>query len=144
MKYLQQLDTEYEANLEIKMSPFWGGYWPMVSVFVNHAPIMMQHLCETLVIQHQPHVKAGLYIRVVVDSGGLDLDDNLFDTGITIDNIWVDGRDVTDLVMPRAWTKSTVPNQVKAPSMWEFDAMRPFYAWLHDASGQGWLLQPDP
>jgi len=145
LTYLELQAIDYSPLVEIKLSPLVGGDWPLVSVYINHAPVMMQRVWETMTVRHYTAARSKFYITIMVEDYDVpSRSHNLFATGIDFEGIWVDGQEVTAWVLQNSNMKLTTPNQITAGSRWEFDSVVPFYHWLHKVSGQGWLLQPMP
>lgn len=145
LTYLELRDIDYTPLVEIKLSPLVGGNFPLVSVYINHTPVMMQRLCETLTVRHFIQDPTKFYITIMVeDPDSHTTSHNLFDTGIDFQAIWVDGQEVTDWVLQNSNMKFSTPNHILVGSRWEFDTVISFYHWWHRVTGQGWLLQPMP
>jgi hypothetical protein len=143
LTYSELQAIDYSPLVEIKMSPLMGGDWPLVSVYINHTPVMMQRVYETMTVRHYAAAQSKFYITIMVEDPDTPAaNHNLFATGIDFEGIWVDGQEVTAWVLQHSNMKLITPNQITAGSRWEFDSVVPFYHWLHKVSGQGWLLQP--
>jgi len=143
LTYLELQAIDYAPLVEIKMSPLVGGDWPLVSVYINHTPVMMQRVWETMTVRHYAEARSKFYITVMVENYDVPKrSHDLFATGIDFEGIWVDGQEVTAWVLQHSNMKLSMPNQINSGSRWEFDSVVPFYHWLHKVSGQGWLLQP--
>ena len=134
---LQDIDTR--LKLSIKLRPINR---PNIWVRVNRDLIGYTALSDSIQLDYQ----IGLLdnINIVIELYNKDYN-NIDETAIIIDNIMIDNIDIVpkydylaDYVNDHDFKNPT--NYLGFNGKWTLTIDRPFYHWLHEHSGQGWLI----
>jgi hypothetical protein len=134
---LQDIDTR--LKLSIKLRPINR---PNIWVRVNRDLIGYTALLDSIQLDYQ----IGLLdnINIVIELYNKDYN-NIDETAIIIDNIMIDNIDIVpkydylaDYVNDHDFKNPT--NYLGFNGKWTLTIDRPFYHWLHEHSGQGWLI----
>jgi hypothetical protein len=134
---LQDIDTC--LKLSIKLRPINR---PNIWVRVNRDLIGYTALSDSIQLDYQ----IGLLdnINIVIELYNKDYN-NIDETAIIIDNIMIDNIDIVpkydylaDYVNDHDFKNPT--NYLGFNGKWTLTIDRPFYHWLHEHSGQGWLI----
>ena len=134
---LQGIDTRLE--LSIKLRPI---NQPNIWVKVNHDLIGYTGLSDSIQLDYQ----IGLFdnINIVIELYNKDYN-NINETAVIIDNITVDNIDIIPKYDYLADYTNDHDNNNPTSYLgfngkWTLTFDRPFYHWLHEHSGQGWLI----
>ena len=134
---LQDIDTR--LKLSIKLRPINR---PNIWVRVNRDLIGYTALSDSIQLDYQ----IGLLdnINIVIELYNKDYN-NIDETAIIIDNIMIDNIDIVpkydylaDYVNDHDFKNPT--NYLGFNGKWTLTIDQPFYHWLHEHSGQGWLI----
>ena len=137
--YLDLQDIDTRLKLSIKLRPINR---PDIWVRVNRDLIGYTALSDSIQLDYQ----IGLLdnINIVIELYNKDYN-NIDETAIIIDNIMIDNIDIVpkydylaDYVNDHDFKNPT--NYLGFNGKWTLTIDRPFYHWLHEHSGQGWLI----
>ena len=137
--YLDLQDIDTRLKLSIKLRPINR---PNIWVRVNRDLIGYTALSDSIQLDYQ----IGLLdnINIVIELYNKDYN-NIDETAIIIDNIMIDNIDIVpkydylaDYVNDHDFKNPT--NYLGFNGKWTLTIDRPFYHWLHEHSGQGWLI----
>jgi hypothetical protein len=133
---LQDIDTR--LKLSIKLKPV---NQPNIWVRVNHDLIGYTGLSDSIQLDYQ----IGLLDNIDIVIELYNKDYNTDETAVIIDNITVDNINIipkydylADYVNDHNFKNPT--NYLGFNGKWRLTLDRPFYHWLHEHSGQGWLI----
>jgi len=137
--YLDLQDIDTRLKLSIKLRPINR---PDIWVRVNRDLIGYTALSDSIQLDYQ----IGLLdnINIVIELYNKDYN-NIDETAIIIDNIMIDNIDIVpkydylaDYVNDHDFKNPT--NYLGFNGKWTLTIDQPFYHWLHEHSGQGWLI----
>lgn len=144
MKNFLDLQDIKTLRVKIKLTPVSNNGNPVVMVQVNnklfdYTPISNQTEFDVTVDIDKPvAIKIGLKDKQY--SAELE-------TAVIIDSIRVDNVELANTYNHRAvyindHNYQEPTNYIGFNGVWELNTEKPFYQWLHNVSGQGWLLEP--
>jgi len=137
--YLDLQDIDTDLNLSIRLRPIGN---PNIWVKVNHDLIGYTRLSESIQLDYQIGLLDNIDIRIELHAKEYN---NINETAIIIDNISVDNI----VIIPKYdyLAKYVNDHNFKNPTnylgfngKWTLTIDQPFYHWLHQHSGQGWLI----
>lgn len=119
MTYLDLADIDYQPQVAVTLLP--QSSW--VTVMINQQKVWYGAVDQMATVVHDFKINSPLTITVLIESGVINQP--------LVAQITVDGQDHTD------WIGSQSQG-----SSWNFDSGCAYYEWLHQVTGQGWLLKP--
>lgn len=137
--YSDLLAIDTRLTLSIKLRPINR---PNIWVKVNRDLIGYTELSDSIQLDYQ----IGLLdnINIIIELYNKDYN-NINETAVIIDNISVDNIDIiprydylADYINDHNFKDPT--NYLGFNGKWALTIDRPFYHWLHQHSGQGWLI----
>jgi hypothetical protein len=139
------LDIDRNIAVELRLAPISDNGDPWVSVKIGSRILHQGHMSSATTLTGCADLCSPFDIRV-------ELRDKIYhehrETAVQILAVTVDGHDL----VPRFTHLSHYHNErgQNSPTSylgfngcWNLCISRPFYQWLHQATGQGWLLDPD-
>jgi hypothetical protein len=135
---LQDIDPKVKINIKLNPVEF-----PNVWIRVNHDLIGYSQLCESISLDYRVGLTES--IQIVIELYNKDyIQDN--QTAVIIDNITVDNIQIipkydylAEYVNDHANNNPT--SYLGFNGKWTLTIDQPFYHWLHQHSGQGWLIE---
>ena len=138
------LDTDNTINVEIALSAIVDNGVPHAKVICNNIILFDSTLQNSVKLNIKLHVLDLVNLSVTMSN---KVYNSALETAVLIDSISIDGIEV----IPKFSYCSTSDNDHKQDIItnylgfngtWSLNMDLPFYQWLHQQTGQGWLLQP--
>jgi hypothetical protein len=134
---LQDIDTH--VNITINLKPIKN---PNIWLRVNHDLIGYTRLSEPIQLDYRVGLLDNINITVELYNKEYNIDS---ETAVIIDNIIIDNIEIipkysylADYINDHDNNNPT--NYLGFNGKWQLTIDRPFYHWLHEHSGQGWLI----
>lgn len=137
--YLDLQDIDTRLNLIIKLEPVGK---PAVKLIVNDKEYDYSNLSQVVIINQYLPLLSPINIDFILYNKHYNLE---HETAVIINNITIDNIDIipkydylAEYDNDHGFKKPT--NYLGFNGKWSLTIDRPFYHWLHQHSGQGWLL----
>lgn len=138
------LATDSQIITQIKLSGVTDNGAPRVGVFVNDFCLLNSWLNEPITIGYSAHILDPIVIKITMNNKEYNQDK---ETAVIIQSIQVDNIELipkfdylAEYINDHNNTNPT--SYLGFNGTWILDINRPFYQWLHEKTGQGWLLTP--
>lgn len=138
------LATDSQIITQIKLSGVTDNGAPRVGVFVNDFCLLNSWLNEPITISYSAHILDPIVIKITMNNKEYNQDK---ETAVIIQSIQVDNIELipkfdylAEYINDHNNTNPT--SYLGFNGTWILDINRPFYQWLHEKTGQGWLLTP--
>jgi hypothetical protein len=137
---LQAIDTK--INIDIMLTAITQNGNPEIAVTVNDQTLFDKSLQGTILLSYQVPILSPMFFCLELKNK--QYNQNL-ETALIIDRISVDNIDIMPTYSYLAdyqndHNNNNPTNYLGFNGKWTLTIDRPFYQWLHQAQGQGWLL----
>ena len=142
--FLDLQATDSSIKVELELFPIFDLYAPTVEVTINEEVLFSGILTTSIVVSRSILLTDSVCVEIQIRDKKYSTE---HETALEIRSINIDGVNV----VPRYINQSVYENdhEYNRPTnylgfngCWKLDITKPFYQWLHDITGQGWLLHP--
>jgi hypothetical protein len=142
--FLDLLDIDPTIDIFLKLCPIGIGGDPEVVVLIDgqmlHAGVVSQDWEVT--VSHKLIEPISISISLANKRYQLEKE-----TAVLIETLQIDGHDMIPGFTHYAHyvndhDRAVIGSYLGWNGTWTFETQKPFYQWLHQATGQGWLLEP--
>lgn len=138
------LDTNPTIEIKMILTPVVNNGFPTAIVRYNNVIVFDYILRETAAITIE-HLNILDPFKISIELAQKKYNEK-FETAIIIDSLTIDNFEIVpNYTQLAAYTNdhnNTEPtNYLGFNGIWELDIPVPFYQWLHNVQGQGWLIE---
>ena len=138
------LDIDNTINVEITMSAIVNNGVPHAKVICNNIILFDSTVQNSVKLNIKLHVLDLVNLSVTMSN---KVYNSALETAVLIDSISIDGIEVIPKfshcsTYDNDHAQSIITNYLGYNGTWSLHMDLPFYQWLHQQTGQGWLLQP--
>lgn len=142
--FLDLLAINSRIITQIKLSSVTDNGAPRVGVFINDFCLLNSWLNEPITIDYSAHILDPIVIKITMNNKEYNRDK---ETAVIINSIQVDNIQLIPKFDYLAeyindHNNNNPTSYLGFNGTWILDINRPFYQWLHEHTGQGWLLTP--
>ena len=141
--FYETMDTELlEVVIELGSISKFGAPWATVAL--NNKQVYNTYVADRAIVRQKVDLLEPIDIAITLSK---KIYNEHAETALLINSIKIDGIEL----MPDSCHLANYENdqQNNSPTTylgfngtWKFSTDRPFYQWLHQTTGQGWLLEP--
>lgn len=138
------LDIDRRIAVRIKLNCITDNGIPRAGVFVNDKCLLNTWLNEPITIDYSARLLDPINIKITMNNKEYNADR---ETAVIIQSIRVDNIELIPkfdhlVEYINDHHDSSPTHYLGFNGTWIFDINQPFYRWLHEHTGQGWLLTP--
>lgn len=144
--FLSLLDTKDQSvNINLELSAIIDNGAPTLKVVVNNQTLFDDKIEQSLNLNTSVSIHTPFEVEITMSNKQYSAEK---ETAVVVETLLIDGwnlvPDYTHLVeYVNDHNNSDCTNYLGFNGIWRLDVDKPFYQWIHQVTGQGWLLSPN-